>query len=72
MGKRPMIRYEETPYGFNWGAAEIERCFSDKKKGWVMLTLKTKKGEMQIYVTKTGKVKISDIKGKWTSSSNKK
>ena len=36
-------RYEETTYGFNWGAAEITRCFSDTKKGWVTLLLKTPK-----------------------------
>lgn len=50
--------YQETKYGFEWGAAKIERCFSDSKKGWVTLILTTKKGDWQIYVTKTGKVRI--------------
>ena len=56
------MRFENTQYGFNYGAAEIERCCSDEKKGWVVLTLKTKKHPqgLQIYVTKTGKVRIND------------
>lgn len=57
--------YAETPYGFEWGAAKIERCFSDAKKGWVTFLLTTKKVELQIYVTKTGKVRVSDKKREW-------
>jgi hypothetical protein len=52
------MHYKETEYGFEWGAAKIERCFSDDKKGWVTLLLKTPKDELQIYVTKTGKVRV--------------
>ncbi len=60
------IRYEETKYGFNWGAAEIARCFADEKKGWVTLELKTPKhpNGLQIYVTKTGKVRVHSSDGK--------
>ena len=58
-------RYEETTFGFNWGAAEITRCFSDPEKGWVTLQLKTPKEEIQIYVTKTGKVRIHSNGGEW-------
>jgi hypothetical protein len=64
------IHYAETKYGFDWGAAKIERCFSDSKKGWVALTVQTPKhqmgkNEIQIYVTKSGKVRISDRTGEW-------
>ena len=59
------IRYEETRFGFKWGAAEITRGFSDPKKGWVTLILETPKANIQIYVTKTGKVRIHDEKGEW-------
>ena len=61
----PPIHYQETKYGFDWGAAKIERCFSDTKKGWVTLLLKTPKHTIQLYVTKTGKVRISDASGEW-------
>lgn len=52
------MRYEETKFGFNYGAAEIERCCSDEKKGWVVLRIKTPREDLQIYVTKTGKVRV--------------
>lgn len=65
--------YKETGYGFEWGAATIERCFSDSKKGWVTLQLKTPQhpNGIQIYVTKTGKVRIHgggklSPNGEWT------
>lgn len=54
------MRYEETRFGFNWGAAEITRLFDDDKKGWVTFEVKTPKVTLQIYVTKTGKVRIHD------------
>lgn len=65
------MHYAETKFGFEWGAAKVTRCFSDAKKGWVTLLLETPKhqngkhGELQIYVTKTGKVRISDSRGEW-------
>lgn len=57
-----MIHYAETTYGFDYGAAKVERCFSDEKKGWVTLRVITPKHSIgiQIYVTKTGKVRIHD------------
>ena len=63
------IHYAKTNWGFDWGAAKIERCCSDLKKGWVVLSLETPKHKrgnlLQIYVTKTGKVRISDAHGEW-------
>jgi hypothetical protein len=56
------LHYKETEYGFEWGNAKIQRMFSDDKKGWVTLTLETSKHKghqaLQIYITKTGKVRI--------------
>ena len=61
--------YKETKYGFDWGAAQITRGFSDERQGWVTLILETpkytKNGGMQIYVTKTGKVRVYDSQGEW-------
>lgn len=54
------IRYNETTYGFIYGDAEITRIHSDDEKGWVILQLKTSKRQLQIYVTKTGKVRVFD------------
>lgn len=55
-----MIHYKETPYGFEYGAAKIERTFSDTKRGWVVISITTPKVDLQVYVTKTGRVRIHD------------
>ena len=65
-----MIHYKETQYGFEYGAAKVQRICSDTKRGWVILGVETQKyrgqGCLQIYVTKTGKVRIRDARGEWT------
>jgi hypothetical protein len=57
-----MTHHAETKYGFEFGNAKIERLCSDEKKGWVVLGLRTGKEILDIYVTKTGKVRIHDAK----------
>ena len=68
-----MLHYAKTNYGFDYGAAKITRLFSDDKKGWVTLGLETPKHRgnqhIQIYITKTGKVRIHDSRGEWTPPS---
>ena len=59
-----MPHYRETRYGFEYGSAKITRLFSDDKKGWVTLEVKTPKQEIQIYVTRTGKIRVHG-KGEW-------
>lgn len=58
-----------TQYGFEWGSAKIERHISDEKKGWIVMGLETPKYKgdkaLQIYVTKTGKVRIFGPNGEW-------
>ena len=63
------MHYQETKYGFEWGAAKVERLFSDDKAGWVALEIRTQKHKhgLQIYVTKTGKVRIHSAGGEWTA-----
>ena len=56
------MNYQETKYGFDYGAAKIERKCSDDKKGWVCLGIETPKATLSVYVTKTGKVRIHDQK----------
>ena len=54
-----MTHNQETPYGFEFGGAEIRRITRHDNDA-VTLGLCTKKAEncWQIYVTKTGKVRI--------------
>jgi|WetSurMetagenome_2_1015567.scaffolds.fasta_scaffold675888_2 hypothetical protein len=56
------IHFKETEYGFEYGAAHIERCMSDNKKGWVILSLTTARGVLHLYITKTGKVRVWNAK----------
>lgn len=58
------IHYAETQYGFDYGAAKVTRCASDDKIGWVLLRVTTPKEDLQIYVTRTGKVRVHDKNGK--------
>ena len=52
------MHYRETKYGFEWESAKISRDFSDEKAGWVTLRVETPKEDIQIYVTRTGKVRV--------------
>jgi len=64
-----MTHYAETQFGFEFGSAKVQRQVSDTKKGWIVLGLETPKHSdgkaIQVYVTKTGKVRISDHRGEW-------
>lgn len=52
---------EITPFGFDWGSAKVERWF--KHKDSVTVGIRTPKDEIQIYITKTGKVRVWNKKG---------
>ena len=56
-----------TQYGFEFGPATIERACSDDPKGWIMLLLKTERHPtgIQLYVTRTGKVRVHSAAGEW-------
>lgn len=58
-----MIPFRETEFGFDYGAAKITRMCSDEKKGWIILRVETPKTDVQIYVTKTGKVRVCNEQG---------
>ena len=70
------MNYAETKFGFDWGAAKITRCFSDEKKGWDTMLLETPKHSgakaLQIYVTRTGKVRIRCAFGEWSPDAKAK
>ena len=52
------MHYKTVEFGFEYGAATVTRNCSDEKKGWVCMSLVTKKADIEMYVTKTGKVRI--------------
>lgn len=60
MTKEKIIHYKETQYGFEYGSARVERAFSDEDKGWVAFLITTPKypNGLQVYVTKTGKIRV--------------
>ena len=53
-------------HGIEWGSSKMTLLFRDDKKQWVTWGLDTPKHSLQIYVTKTGKVRIHDKHGEWT------
>ena len=61
------VEYKEIPYGFQYGAAEVTRLCSDEQKGWITLGIETPKQNIQVYVTKTGKIRVHDEKTEWKS-----
>ena len=46
-----------TDFGFQFGAAKVERWTKDKRGG-VVIGITTPKETIQVYVTKTGKVRV--------------
>lgn len=61
-----------TQYGFDWGPVSVERAASDEKKGWAALLVKTAKYPhgLQVYVTKTGKVRVYADGREWLPTSS--
>lgn len=53
-----MIHYRETPHGFEFGSARVERVASDENLGWVIVRVTTPKKLLDVYVTKTGKMRL--------------
>ena len=51
------VRRELTEYGFQFGDALVERCM-EVGKGAVVVTVKTTKHKLDVYVTKTGRMRV--------------
>jgi hypothetical protein len=60
MTDKPYITSARKEFGFGWGALDVERTCSDVSWGWVIVTLKTPKRTVEVYVTKTGKMRLFD------------
>jgi hypothetical protein len=52
------VEVEELKFGFRWGAATITRICSDGRKRWVVFEITTPKDSIQVYVTRTGKLRV--------------
>lgn len=50
------VNYAETRYGFEYGAAKVKRLFSCDRTGAVWIGVSSDKGEIQIRVTRTGRI----------------
>ena len=61
------MNFNSTQYGFVWGSLEVRRWCSDDKKGWVAMGVHTPKYKngLQLYVTKSGKVRVFDGDKEW-------
>jgi hypothetical protein len=61
------IHFQNVQFGFEYGAAKVTRLFSDEKKGVVIIEVATPKHKegIQVYVTRTGKVRIASKSGEW-------
>lgn len=57
-----MSTLQETPFGFNWNCAKIERLASDDKEGWCYLGVTTPRACLEIYITKTGMIRVYNAK----------
>jgi len=64
------MKAKRIEHGIEWGSSKMTLLFDDDKKQWVTWGLETPKHSgchaLQIYVTKTGKVRIHDKRGEWT------
>jgi hypothetical protein len=67
--------HKDDAFGFEWGPARVVRICSDKNKGWVRLGIQTQKFKggnfIEIYITKTGKVRIACPRGEWKTTAKK-
>ena len=65
------LHFANVQYGFEYGSAKITRLFSNKKKGWVTIGVNTPKHSVQVYITRTGKVRVHDQNGEWFPNNKK-
>ena len=61
--------YAKTEYGFDYGDAKVVRLASDEKGGSIVLGIESSKHKgpdgIQVYVTKTGKIRIYSAGSEW-------
>lgn len=53
------MHYKDTQYGFEFGAAKVQRLFSDK--GAAYIEVKTPRGAVTIAITPTGFIRLGKV-----------
>ena len=54
-----------NPTGFDWGAASVQRMESDSRKGSVTLSINTPKETLQVYISRTGVIRVFSLEDEW-------
>ena len=54
----PEINRTRTEWGFHFGAAEVSAICCDDAKGWTLIGVESPKSKLQIYTTRTGKIRV--------------
>ena len=56
------IAFFHTDYGFQYGAVLVSRLLSDISDGSVVIGLGTDKEAIQVRVTRTGRIRVHNVK----------
>lgn len=67
-----MITDRITSFGFDFGAASVDRLARDEAKGVVYIGVTTPKDSIQIRVTKSGKISVSNARGNYVLEKGQK
>ena len=62
-----MVHRKLTEFGFEFGSLIVNRACCDDNLGWVVVQVQVpkKNQSLQIYATKTGKIRITSHEGEW-------
>lgn len=52
------MKVQLTENGFDFGNASVAAVCSDEARGWVVVSITTNKSRIEVYVTKTGKLRV--------------
>lgn len=58
------VHFAVNQFGFEYGDAKVERIMSESRKGWVVIGIKSSRKQIEIYVTKKGKIRVMTYGGK--------
>lgn len=67
-----MPEFKLTEFGFDWGPMKFTRIATNERQGWVLAEVKTRKGVINILISKSGKIRVMDSKGEWVREEKEK
>jgi hypothetical protein len=53
-----MVPFRPLKFGFQFGSISVTRLSTEEEKGCVVIGIKSPKTDIQIYATKTGKIRV--------------